>query len=102
MLIQQCGRYEFTTRAYPYDHAVRREGEILMRKEGGWEENWASIDTTGIYVVYRRSSDAALRLATKKATTEVACPGRHRHAWAGEVESQTCVYCGERRSEVGS
>jgi hypothetical protein len=55
-----CGRYEFTTRVVPYTDENAREYSSALP---GWEAAWANLDDSGIFVVYRRSSDAVLRLA---------------------------------------
>ena len=59
MLIQQCGKYEFTTRVFQYSDETAREYPWALP---GWEASWASVDASGIFVVYRRSSDAVLRM----------------------------------------
>jgi len=61
MLIQQCGRFEFTTCVWRHDS---EEASSYERK--GWSQQWSWVEKNETFIVYRRSSDAVLRMAVGK------------------------------------
>jgi len=65
MLIQQCGRFEFTTCVWRHDseEASSYERKIAQMMDEGWSQQWSWVEKNETFIVYRRSSDAVLRMA---------------------------------------